>query len=264
MHMSSRRKLQSNLTIASLFILCLGLVSLDGQRTLLLSGRHSPSQQNSIIVDVEELPPDKGLIPVEIQNARVSSIKRSEIQELSYFVRNNTDKAITAIGIIRKIVFEEAGTDYTDISYTTIDAVLHADVSDSSRVKRLMAGKVEPMTESGPLGFGNGTSIKRVVLRIDYVEFDDNTALGVGSESERKLKLSRDGALKYKEWLVSRYQKSHQSLSTVLALLQEDDVPADIGIGDINQILGAKAYRARLLKVFQTEGATKVQTYLQR
>jgi hypothetical protein len=142
--------------------------------------------------------------------------------------------------------------------------MLHPDFSDVNMAKGISPGQDEPMEAAGRLSLGHDAVIREVRLHVDYAQFDDNSALGRGGEGERQVKLARDGAALYKKWLVARYLDSGRSLATVRSLIEKDDVPEELGLKEIGQILGAKRYRLSMLKVFKTQGQLKAQEWLNR
>lgn len=273
---SDTRKLMSRLLILMVLVSWLALLTGSSRAFFLSStegvlsgpvGLRRASQipvQTPIKVTVDQLPADKGLIPLEIQQVQVSSSTSNQIENISYLARNNTNKEITAFAVAQSITYEENGTEYAATSSDTAEFALHPDFNETSRKKSLSPGESEQMESAGAINFGDGTIIKEVRLRIDYVQFDDSSVLGPGGEGERQVKLAREGASRYKTWLKERYVQSGKSLTTVLTLLQNDDVPEELGLKDSSQILGAKNYRLRLLKIFQTDGPAKVQKYLNR
>lgn len=220
--------------------------------------------QTPIKVTVDQLPADNGLAPLEIQQVQISSSKSDQIESVSYLVKNNTNKKITAFTVAQSITYEENGTEYTETISHTAEYELHPDFNETSRKKNLSPGEIDPMESAGPISFGEGTIIKEVRLRIDYAQFADGSVLGSGSEGERQVKLAREGASRYKTWLKERYVQSGKSLTIVLNLLQNEDVPEELGLKDSSQILGAKNYRLRLLKIFRTDDPAKIQKYLNR
>lgn len=270
---SDMRKLGLRLLILVVLVTWLALLTQSSRALLTKDGfsdslaTRSASQtpiQNQIKIIADQLPADEGLIPIEIQQMQVSSSASNQIDSISYLVRNNTSKKIKAFVVARTITYEENGTKYTAASSDAAEFELHPDFAETSRVKSLSPGESEPMESSGAVSFGDGTVIKEVRLRIDYVQFDDGSVLGQGSDGERQVTLAREGAARYKAWLKERYVQSGRSLNEVLTLLQTDEVPEELGLTDSNQILGARNYRLRLLRIFQTDGPDKVKKYLNR
>jgi hypothetical protein len=192
----------------------------------------------------------------------VSAADPKQLDELSYLVSNNTKREITAFSIAKTLVYEENGLTQEFTMTESADFMLHADFADVSKVKSISPGRFETMDSSGPISFGDSTKIKEVRLKVSYVEFSGNGAFGLGTDGQQQISASRDGASRYKAWLVQQYQQSGKSLSGVLDLLQRDDVPQELGSMDISQMLGAKRYRMRLLKIFQTEGSASVEERL--
>lgn len=270
MFTSDMRKLVSRLVILIVLVSWLALLTYPSQAVLLssvpdeLAVSDEPRQEHAPIkVIVDQLHTEKGLIPIEIQQVQVSSDTANQIDNVSYLVRNNTHKEIIAFAVSRSIEYEEGGTEYPATSSDTAEFALHPDFNETSRVKSLAPGGIEAMESAGAITLSEGAIIKAVRLRIDYAQFSDGSSIGSGSEGEHQIKLAREGAAKYKAWLKGRYIRSGKSLTAVLSLLQ-NDLSEELGLKDSSEILGANNYRIRLLRVFQTDGAERVQRYLNR
>ena len=74
-----------------------------------------------------------------------------------------------------------------------------------------------------PIEFEEKAVIKQIALRVDYVLFDDNTAIGSDGVGERKINLMREGARRYKGLLMRHYLSNGQSFSKVIPLLESRD-----------------------------------------
>ena len=147
---------------------------------------------HEIKVVVDQLPPKQGVIPVEIQRAQASSTTPNQIEDLSYVIRNNTNKAIKAATVSQSIAYERRGVTYLETGYAGLDSALHPDLREVQSRGAVAAGGEEPMTSGGPTTFDDDVVIKEVRLRVDYVLFDDNSALGMGREGERRIALMRE------------------------------------------------------------------------
>jgi hypothetical protein len=210
---------------------------------------------------VNQVPAKDGPIPLEILRPVLSSTAPNQIEDVSYVLRNNTSKGISAVVVKKSITYEEGGVPYTNSAYGTLDYALHPDIGGA---KLFAPGNETPMDSAGPLRFDDDVVVKEIRLQVDYVLFDDNTALGSGGQGEKNIGLMREGARKYKEWLVQRYNQSGKSLATILPLLQGRSAQEELGLTDINQSLGADRYRLHLLKTLQTRGPADVEKYVKR
>lgn len=220
------------------------------------------SQQNSINVVVEQLPAEQGVIPIEIKQAKAVSTAPNQVDELSYIIKNNTSKAITADALTQSIVYEQDGRSYIDRGYETFDSAMHPDISAIHHLKPFAPSSERPITSAGQVSYDSDVVIKEVRVRVEYVEFGDNTTFGAGSEGERRIALLREGAAKYKEWLVQQYRQNGRSVKDILPLLQSHDLPKELGFKQVGQNLGAKHYRYHLLGAYQAQGAAEVEKYL--
>ncbi len=225
-----------------------------------IASRQMP-QQAGIKVLLDQLPAIQGVVPVEILRPSVSSNAPNQVEDVTYVVRNNMDKAISALAVRKTVVYMQGGRVSTLSTCSTSDYAFHPDVSGP----RLFGPHTEEsMDSAGPMRFEDDVTVKEVRLQVDYVLFENKTVIGKGSEGEKKIDSMRLGARKYKAWLVQRYARSGKSLVAILPLLQADHVPGGLDLDDIDQTLGAERYRLHLLKKFQTAGASEVEAYLNR
>ncbi len=212
-------------------------------------------------VTVKQLPPMNGVIPVEIRSASAVLTSLNELGEWSYTVRNNTNKAITALSINESITTEKAGKKSTDRIFHTMDSFVHPDVRDIHHLKNIPPGGERIVNTSGPIGY-HGELIQGTELSIDYVEFEDKTVLGPNEGGARILGFIREGAAKYKEWLVQNYAQSGRSIDAIVPLLRARSLPTELGFKSTYQNQGAKIYRMHMLDVYNTRGAAALAAYL--
>ncbi len=250
---------------AMLIALSMG-VAIAWRRTELVgSGKATQSyQQTTIKVLVNQIPIEHGRVPVEILRERVTSTAPNEIEDISYVIRNNTSEGITAVTVRQDIAYERGGITYVETGYGGVEFALHADLSDTQRLKSISPGGEEVMESAGPARFDDDAIIKEIRLSIDYVRFDNDRTFGAGGEGERRVLLMREGATKYKEWLVARYIENGKSMVAILPLLEREDIPEELSFKDVSQIQGAKQYRLYLLKKLRMRGAAEVEKRLRR
>jgi hypothetical protein len=241
-------------------------VAIAWRRTLsvrVIASDPSP-QQTRIKILVNQIPAERGRIPVEILREKASSTAPNEIEDVSYVIRNNTRKGIMAVTVRQDIAYERGGVRYVETGYAGVEFALHADLSDAQRIKSLSPGSEEVMESAGPTRFDDDAIIKEITLRVDYVRFDDDSTVGKGGEGEQRVILMREGAAKYKEWLVQRYTENGNSMVAILPSLEREDVPEELSFKDISQVQGAKQYRLFLLKKLRMQGAAAVEKDLRR
>ncbi|MGH9871955.1 MAG: hypothetical protein ACRD9S_05745 [Pyrinomonadaceae bacterium] len=102
-------------------------------------------------------------------------------------------------------------------------------------------------------------------MRLDYVEFADQTILGHDSPASQIIGESRIGAAKYRAWLVKQYEKNGGSIEGLLPLLEKyERMPEEIGIEGANQQEGAMRYRGYLRKIYASKGAEGLSKQLKR
>lgn len=215
-----------------------------------------------IPVTIKQLPLENGVVPVEMkcQNARLAAA--NSLEAVPCVIRNNTNKNIRALATAFITVVEFNGKESPDIGFLTLETFLHPDFDRVHMHKPTPPGGERALEPIGT-SYDNGL-IKRVEFKMDYVEFEDNTTLGPNENGSRIIGLSRDGAVKYKEWLIKKYTESGKSVEAIASLLQSRDLPSELGLEDINQRLGAKQYRNHLRDMSMTHGAERLEEYLNR
>jgi hypothetical protein len=189
----------------------------------------------------------------------VMSSASNTLDDLTYVLRNNSDKPVIAVAVIRTISYEEDGKVYAHSVYSTLDAAFHPDIGG----KPIPFGSQMTMEAAGPVGFENGVVIKEITLTIDYVLFADQTTYGSGGEGERRINAMRDGARRYKAWLAQEYSRAGKSLASILPEIQTPSIPESLKL-DSDQKMGADRYRLQLLNTLQKRGAADVETYLKQ
>ena len=216
-------------------------------------------EPSNIKVVVNPLPAKDGVIPIEIVQPSVVSSAPNKLDDLTYNLRNNSDKAVIALAVIRTIAYEEGGKVYAHSVYSTMDAAFHPDVGG----KPFLPGNQMSMEAAGPVGFDDNVVIKEITLTIDYVSYADQTAYGSGGEGERRINAMREGARRYKSWLAQEYSRAGKSLATILPVIQTPTIPDGLKL-DSDQKMGADRYRLQLLTTLQKKGAADVESYLKR
>ncbi|HKR61630.1 MAG TPA: hypothetical protein VJS64_18225 [Pyrinomonadaceae bacterium] len=214
--------------------------------------------KSTIRIVVDQLPSQGTLPAVEILQPAFSSSSLNQVEDVTYAIRNNTTKGIISAVVAKTFVYQIGSRSLSDSSYSSFDYSLHPDM----RTQRVLTPGNQMQMDSSPFGFEVGAEVKEIKLRIDYVEFDDNSAIGNGGEGERKITLMREGARRYKGLLVQRYRKDGQSIAKIIPLLESKEGYSALHLDDINLSLGADRYRLHLLKKLQTNGAPEVERFL--
>lgn len=213
----------------------------------------------SIKVVLNQMPAKDGVIPIEIIQPTAVSSAPNTLDDLTYFLRNNSGKPVMAIALIKTISYEEGGKVYADLRYSTVDTAFHSDMPGRPFLPRTQMSMEAP----GPLSFNEGVVIKEITLTIDYVSYADQTAYGSGGEGERRINGMREGARRYKSWLAQEYSRAGKSLATILPALETHNLPEGLKL-DPDQTVGADRYRLHFLSTLRTKGAAEVEGYLNR
>src|SRR5215213_6466327 len=97
--------------------------------TTLFWNKSSNAQNFSskISIQIEQLPSEKGKIPVEMKCKDVELAIPNELEKLPCEAVNNTDKEITAMVVTYSISIKENEKDSSQSGAITIEALLHPD-----------------------------------------------------------------------------------------------------------------------------------------
>lgn len=222
------------------------------------TGFQSPNSA-AIKVVINQPPAQDGVTPIEIIQPTIVSSAPNKLDDFTYTLRNNSNKPIEAVAVVRTINYEEGGKVYAHSVYSTMDIAFHGDFDG----KPFLPGSQMPMEAAGPLSFDDGVVIKDITLTLEYASYEDQTAYGAGGEGERRIKGMREGARRYKSWLAQEYSRAGKSLATILPTIQARGIPEALKL-DSDQTMGADRYRLNLLKAFKTKGAADVENYLKQ
>jgi hypothetical protein len=228
-----------------------------------LVAQNAPTGPNSIELTTEQLPPVDGTIPVALQCQTQDYLKPAQGKALRCLLKNNTRHPITAVSLSYNITYQMNGQKSTNSGFVTMDALIHSDFRDSNFSKFILPG-AESDIQSRRVIEETMSDIK-IIITIDYLEFDNAEPLGRDSNGSRLLKEIRDGAVKYKGWLKQNYLASGRSMSSVKALLEQTrSVATDLGIDGQSEI-GAESYRRYARDIINFRGgASELEKYLLR
>jgi len=213
-------------------------------------------EQRTVKVVVTQLPAQDKVIPVEIILPVATSSAPNVLDDVTYFLKNNSGKAISAVAVTKRILYREDGKLVGNTGCSTVDFLFHPDFPS----KPLASGAQVSMEAAGPTSFEDGTVIVSVTLKIDYVQYVDGSSYGAGSEGERTVLSLREGARKYKNFLRENYAKAGNSLVTVVPLLEQDTKLDQLKLTGLESE-GAARYRLYLLKTFRTKGGAEIERY---
>ena len=171
-------------------------------------------------------------------------------------IRNNTNGVITALVLGESVSIENNGKSSIESGYIAIDTFVHPDFHKKSESKGL---KREARTNFPFASVTYDGIITRLQVHIDYVEFADKQILGPNRQGSEMVGGIRDGAAKYKDWLVREFQSKGRSADILVSLLREDQpLPVDLVMSSGSQEQGAAIYRNQLRKIHRTEGVEQL------
>lgn len=202
--------------------------------------------------------------PVELLRPAARLSAANQLEEYTCIVKNNTSKAAVAFSLAWTVVIEVGGKESLVSELQVNDSFIHPDVWEDYKSGAIAPG-AESLAEGGPTYFEGNASVKRVGVSIDYVEFEDGSNLGpnLDGASSHQIFQVREGASKYKEWLVHLYAKTERSLDLVLPQLQSESIPDDLNLSNPEMKQGAYAYRTRMFKLYNAKGPAAIQRILQ-
>ena len=201
-------------------------------------------------------------IPVELKCRDAELPAPNEIRDIPCVVKNNTEKRVRAIGLIKIITVEKSGQEFPDSASVLLDPFVHADIS-AERGGRL----IPPGNEVGAGGASityDGGLIKGVSVEVDYVEFEDGAELGPNrANSREKIRDVRAGAVKYKDWLIQRFNGGGRRLNMLPLLVERELTREELGLDNSNQEQGAIFYQNHARKIKETKGLNALAERLQ-
>lgn len=218
--------------------------------------------QEQILVAARQLESINGVIPVELLCGPARLTSHDRLENFSCILRNNTNKNLLAANVAYSIIFETGGKEAMDTRLHTIETFIHPDFYEIN--KPILPGGESTIEPPGPMLYAN-SFIKRVEVRVEYVEFEDETTLGHNEKGAQIIAKIREGAAKYKNWLTQKYLEKGRSGKAIIPLLQTDQpLPNELGLKDADEQQGARAYRNRLRRIHATRGAVQVEKYLNK
>lgn len=229
-----------------------------------LRARHvsdaAQNQDRHLPIVVKEFRQEDGTLPVSVlcSLARISGA--STLSGFTCRFINNTPKKILAASINYSVSFEEGGKTSVDKRVHTLETVIHSDFFDDN--KAILSGAERIIQPPGPMSYGNAV-ITGLEMEIDYVEFEDKSTLGANVTGGQIIKDIREGAIKYKEWLIQTFKERGRDVQAIAPLLRKDQ-PLPVGLEGTAYEQGARAYRNRLLRVYEVDGAAQVSRRLNR
>lgn len=226
----------------------------------LVSVRPTAKQAGTIVlpVSVQNLRSETDISPVTLRCENARLLAPNQIEKLSCVLKNNTDRPIVAGTIVVKVKVEQTGVIETISSYDSFDSLLNPDVH-SERGPNFIPPQGEYVIDLLPTSYGEGT-VKEVSGSIDYVEFAKGPPVGPNVAGSRIINDVRQGAAKYKAWLVREYHRKGESAHAILEILNSGDVVAqpDLDLRNSDQNTGANFYRKFLLRTYASKGQAEL------
>lgn len=181
------------------------------------------------------------------------------LERIPCTIRNNSRNGIRALVLAESVTVDNNGTTSTELGYVTIDTFVHPDFQIESKKGGINKNAEQQFPSATETYSGLITGVK---VHIDYVEFNNRETLGPNKAGERILLGMRDGAARYKSWLVKEYEIKGKSVTALVGLIEEPPVTADLGIRSASQEQGAVIYRNWLRKTYQTKGLEEIKKHL--
>jgi hypothetical protein len=227
------------------------------------SGRAVVSQEGTqnLPIIVKQLEAKDGVIPVELKCAPASLPAPDTLEKFSCVLKNNTRKSITAANVSYSIVIWSNGKESRDTTSQIIETLVDESIYEPDRA--IASGAASDVRAGGPTRY-YGSTIQRMEMEIDYVEFEDGTTLGLNQTAAEAIAEIREGAAACKAWLIKAYGQSSKSVRAIAPLLEkEHSLPESLLKGSY-QRAGAETYRRRVLNLYKTRGAAEVSKRLDK
>jgi len=242
-----------------------GLVAVASAALIAYKNPTASQRERLITVNAAQLPLENGAFPVEMRCEEARSPALNKLNEFSCLVINNTRKKISALAVVYSVIVDGGdGGAEQETNLLTSDFAIHPDVSEAKRQKLFSPRESRRVGPPGPIAFESGT-VSGVEVHIDYVEFEDKTSIGPNTHGSKAIGSMREGAAKYKAWLVQQYKRSGMDEQSAAALLDAADLPKELNFdGDPDLSEGARAYRSIMRSVYTSKGGAELRRYLNK
>lgn len=216
--------------------------------------------QMEIPVVIKPLKTGDDIVPVDIQCEKVFITKPDTLDGFTCILINRTNKNISASSVRYSIIVDSNGKEKQIDRLTTAVPYIHPDLSEVK--KPIEPGGSLSITPLGPIVEPDFV-INRLELEPIYIEFDDETTVGIGGKNAELIASVREGAARYKNSLRQKYLDKGKSVQEILPLL-EDNAPFDSEIENFSQRAGAKAYRKFLREKYEKNGIQAINKVLDK
>ena len=216
------------------------------------------TQQNERFVPITItgwLQPENGVIPAEIQCGTAHLSSPNTFERIDCSLKNNSAKSVTAANVIYTVSLQTGGGASKESFNRTFDALIHPDFRLSNQL--LGPGEKTGLGTAGPTSYSDGL-IDNISIAIDYVEFEDGTRLGPDRAGSRLIAQTRQGAVKYKEWLQRQYKLGGNAVEAVIPLLESTrPLPQELTLTEREED-GANAYKRAALRLEKKLGRSEL------
>lgn len=254
---SQNRKIFSRLCAFGVLSTCLWYFS--GKA----STRNYAQTVRQIPISTQQLPPTDGKVAVELKCGDAELSAPNEIEKFPCTVVNNTNKRISAMSVAYSITVEDGRGESSHTEALTLDTFIHPDLREE-RKDNLIPPRAERPFQPLPTSFDDA-AVKAISMHVDYVEFEDHSSLGPNEAGSRIIGDIREGAAKYRNWLMEKYNGSGRSVSAMTSLIQGGPLPeGELGIKSAAEEQGAVIYRNFLRGSYETKGLGHLAKFLER
>jgi len=227
-------------------------------------GTQKTSFDKLISIDVEQLPLQDGIIPVELRCESAHLTAPGRLEKFSCIAINHAKRNVTALSSTLTVITENSrGGESRSANLLYSDSYVHPDVQAIMRLRPTAPGESSSVQPGGPTTFEDEV-IVRIELKLDYVEFDSNTSIGSNSSGAQVIRSIRQGASGYKRWLVGKYTIHKRDVDAIVPLLQDSDLPPELQDGGNNFKEGAAIYRNLMWGVYERQGGTELKKLLEK
>jgi hypothetical protein len=219
------------------------------------------TEPRSLQVKARQLDPVGGSLPVELTCEDAKLIGTGRITQLTCVIKNNSFAPMVAGTLEVSMTINANGKEELISSYETFDTFLHADFRQERKNNLIQPGMVYRF-DVAPDDYGDAT-VREIAVEIDYIEFLDTSSVGPNHVGARTLSDIREGAAKYKNWLVKQNKQRGASVKTIAELLDNETIRSDeIGLKNADQSTGANMYRKFALRMYKLKGSEELLKHL--
>jgi len=208
-------------------------------------------------VVMHQLASENGIVPVEITKPVVPFESNKQVGNISFAVKNNTNKNIRSVCMAFTIRLLRGSVQSSDTFYQTFETYVNSDLQNSGRLRPILPGGEVTITDNGSMSYEDENIITAVESSIDYVEFDDATTLGRNVKGQVLIGRIRDGAAKYKDLLRQRCKAEANCPSAIERIVMSEEIPGELTLPASEQKLGARLYRDYVRRLWEDGPASR-------